>query len=106
MPILNPMAIDSVLKESGLKKVAKTSKEELSNLLEDFNLTPKDVLENLSDVMRGADSSSVRLGAIKVAAELNDMLVNGDNRMSPVVNIIINDSEHSSVNPILVPREI
>lgn len=106
MPILNPLALREVLKESGIKKSAKTSKEDLATLLEDHNLTPHDVLENLSELMRGADSSSTRLGAIKVAAAMNGLATDNENQQSITpVTIIIQDGEFT-VNPILKPREL
>lgn len=103
MPILNPLAIDTVLQEAGLRRKVPSNKQELSDLLDNSNLSKEEVLETISELMRGADSSSTRLAAAKIGAELNGLLVEDASKTVPVVNIVIHDSEFS-LNPIVIPR--
>src|SRR5215471_11411804 len=106
MSLLNPKQIHEVLAaQMGTAPAAlKTNpKARLEKLLEDSNLTPGEVLDNLSSMMRSSEADSVRLGAAKVALELNG-LINADgakNDFNVTINIIDNEF---SVNPILVPR--
>jgi hypothetical protein len=105
MPLLNPLAINSILNEAGITRRPKTEKQELTELLENNNLSADDVLQTMSELMRAADTSSTRLAAAKIAAEMNGMLVTDGVKQIPVVNIVIHDSEFS-LNPIIIPRSL
>jgi len=101
MPLLSPNQILNVLKETSLAKPL--SDESLEDLLESANIGKRETLNTIGDIMRGADTSATRLGAAKLAAQLNGMIDKEDRQAMPTVNIIIRDSEFS-FNPILVPR--
>lgn len=99
MPLLSPSQI-----HQALRPLVKEQKEKrnLQELLNDACLTPEEVLDNLSAMMRAGDSDSTRLRAAETALKLNGLL-NNDVVQMPSVTIIIKDSEFS-LNPILVPR--
>jgi len=101
MSLLNPnqLQIHNVLRELKLPKENET----ISDLLEDNGLGKQEVLDTMSSLMRGADTSAVRLQAAKTALQMHGLLDEGDKSSQMIVNIIIKDSEFS-VNPILVPR--
>lgn len=100
MPLIDPLALDEVLTPA-LKPTA--NKKQLQELLEDYDLSPAHVLTSLKNLMEYADSSSVKLAATRVAAEMNKMITDDNSKVIPQVTIIINDSEHT-VNPITIPR--
>lgn len=99
MPLLSPTAIKNVLKESGIKKDL-----ELKDLLGANSLGPEELIEELGHVVRGADSSAIKLRGIETGLKLNGLLTNNDAPQMPTVNIIINDPQYTDVNPILLPR--
>lgn len=101
MPLLSPNQIQNVLKEV-VKRDAKTE-ESLESLLEESSLGKREVLDTLGSLMRGADTSAVRLQSAKTALQLHGMMNNDEAANVPTINIIIRDSEFS-FNPILVPR--
>ena len=103
MPLLSPNQIHNVLKETILANKQLDSSESLAELLEESNLGKRETLNTIGDIMRCADTSATRLGAAKLAAQLNGMIDKDDRQAMPTVNIIIRDSEFS-FNPILVPR--
>jgi len=99
--LLNPNQIQNVMREVLAPRPNET--ESLDELLESSNLGKRDVLDTIGSLMRGADTSAVRLSSAKLAAQLHG-LVDKDERVNvPSVTIIINDSQFS-VNPILIPR--
>ena len=110
MPLLDPLSlpesgIKAVLKEAGITRSIKTVKHDLAHLLEENGLEVGEVIQTVSELMRAADSSSTRLKAAEIGAKLNGLLIGDEEKQIPVVNIIINDSQHT-INPILIPREI
>lgn len=107
MPLLDPKQIHQVLKAEGPPagvglSPAKNSSA-LQNLLEKNNLTADECLDNLSSLMRSAESDTTRLAAAKVGLELNQLInsKNPDAGVSITINIV--DSDFST-NPILIPR--
>jgi hypothetical protein len=101
MALLSPNQIHNVMKEAILAQ--RDAPESLSDLLESANIGKRETLNTIGDIMRGADTSATRLGAAKLAAQLNGMIDKDSGIQMPTVNIIIRDSEFS-FNPILIPR--
>jgi hypothetical protein len=102
--LLSPNQIHNVLKETVLAKKSETTPESLEEMLNESSLGKREVLNTIGDLMRGADSSGVRLSAAKLAGELHGIINSkSDGVAMPNVTIIIRDSEFS-FNPILVPR--
>ena len=102
MSLLKPSQIYNVLKETNLRPETKED-ESLTDLLERSNLGKREVLDTLGSLMRGADTSAVRLQSAKTAMQLHGLLDGENGVQVPIVNIIIHDSEFS-MNPILIPR--
>ncbi len=102
MPLLQVNQIKNVLKESGI-----SSKDDIKSILAREALGPDDLISELGSVVRGADSSAMKLKGIETALKLNGLLRNdSDGAVAPIVNIIIHDSEFSQgINPILLTRE-
>lgn len=104
MPLLSPSQIHQVLnKDQNLKLHSTEGRSNLQKLLHDNNLTPDEVLMNLSSMMRGAESDSTRLRAAETALKLNGLLDTDVEKNNFSVTIIINDSQFGT-NPILIPR--
>jgi len=102
MPLLSPSQIHQVLRqELPLKKIER--KESLEILLENSGLTAPEILESINNLMRCGENDSVRLKAAETALKLNGLL-DRDGHEAVSVNIIIHDSEYTSINPILIPR--
>lgn len=101
MPLLDPRQIHEVLKKE-TQAAPRRDRAELSQLLEDANLSPSEVLDQLSNVMRCGETEGNRLRAAETALKLNGLLTPEDNRDFTVI-ININDSQFE-VNPILIPR--
>jgi len=101
MALLNPNQIKSVLRESGLS----TKQEDVKKLLDVEGLGVSELITELGSVVRGADSSAMKLKGIETGLKLHGVLQRDDVVQVPQVTIIINDSEHSEINPILIPRE-
>jgi hypothetical protein len=100
MPLLSPSQIHQVLKKTPREP---GEKKNISQLLEDNNLSPEEVLDNLSAMMRAGDNDSTRLNAAKIALQLNGLLNKDD--LAQVPNVVINIIDSNfSVNPILIPR--
>ncbi len=104
MPLLSPLQIHNVLKETSLttRELSK-GEETLEELLEASSLGKREVLNTVGDLMRGADTSSVRLSAAKLGAQFHGLIDKDNGIQMPSLTIVIRDSEFS-VNPILIPR--
>ena len=76
----------------------------IESLLKKNFLAPEDVLVEVSHLMRNGDSDSIRLRAAEMGAKLNGLLSENQIKQVPIFNIIINDSQALSINPILIPR--
>lgn len=100
MPLLSPNQIHEALKP--IRK-EQSEKQSLQDLLEKNNLSPDEVLDNLSAMLRAGDNDSTRLNAAKIALQLNGLLDKNETANIPSVTINIIDSNFS-LNPILVPR--
>lgn len=103
MPILSPSQIHAVLRQELPSAGGDGAKIGLPKLLAAANLTPEEILENLSGLMRGAEADSTRLRAAETALRLNGLLDKEQNGNNFSVTINILDSEFE-VNPILIPR--
>ena len=106
MPLLSPSQIHSVLKKEipPPPSLRADPKAHLRQLLDNANLSPEEILDNLSSQMRSAESDATRLGAAKVALQLNGLLDNETQGGNFNVVINIRDTEFNEVNPILFPR--
>ena len=114
MPLLSPSQIHEVLRREGQaepQSAKSPSKDKLAKLLADANLSPEECLENLSSLMRSAEHDTIRLGAVKTALELNQLIEKDGARANFTVNIQINnhidgepDLPLHAINPILIPR--
>lgn len=99
MPLLQVQQVKKALAESGVR-----GSEDVKKLLEIEGLGPSEVIAELGSAMRSAENSHIKLKAIDTALKLNGLMHNNDGVSIPVVNIVINDSEFSGQNPILIPR--
>lgn len=104
MPTINPLQFpnfDAALKEAGL---IKSNSDDLKTILEKSGLSPIEVLDNVGNMMRNGETSQTRLKAAEIGLKLNGLLKNDEAINAPSVTIIINDSQHTGINPILIPR--
>lgn len=101
MPLLDPHQIHEVLQRA-TERPTRPDRENLRDLLQRTNLSPEEVLDQLSSIMRTGETEGNRLRAAETALKLNGLLTPEDNRDFTVV-INIQDSEFS-LNPILIPR--
>jgi hypothetical protein len=105
MALLSPSQIHSALREVQKTKPANPDDPvNLKELLVKNNLTPDEVLDNLSSQMRTAETPATRLRAAEVALRLNGLLDSDTTKPDFHVTINIIDSEFSGTNPILIPR--
>jgi hypothetical protein len=105
MALLSPSQIHSALKEVQRTKPANPDDPvNLKELLVKNNLTPDEVLDNLSSQMRTAETPATRLRAAEVALRLNGLLDSDTTKPDFHVTINIIDNEFSGTNPILIPR--
>lgn len=109
MPLLNPSQIHKVLSNSGVSPSLREPRKEgessdLRKMLDDANLGPENLLEQLRSLTMMADSDSTRLKAVDTGLKLNGLLAKDELSTVPVVNIIIKDSAYVDINPILIPR--
>lgn len=101
MRLLSPTAIRDVLSESGL-----VDQSDIKKVLEANSLGINEVISEVGYIMRGGENSSVKLRAAETAMKLHGYLNNKDDGpAAPIVNIIINDSKDTVINPILIPRQ-
>lgn len=101
MPLLSPTAIRDVLSETGL-----IDQSDIKKVLEANSLGINEVINEVGMIMRGGENSAVKLRAAETAMKLHGYLINKDDGPSaPIVNIIINDSKDTVINPILIPRQ-
>ncbi len=107
MPLLSPNR-PADLQPSQINKVLKSVRKdgELEELLEANGMGREELIQQLGSVTRCAEMESNRLRAIELGVKLHGMLKDDEVKNIPVVNIIINDSEHIGINPILIPRTI
>ena len=105
MPLLNPQQLKSgisqILKESKLESMTDST---LATRLNSAGLDPDNILDQVGSIMRCAEREETRLSAAKIGLQLNGMLDKDTGISIPVVNIIIQDNEYGSINPILIPR--
>lgn len=98
----SPKEIHAVLSNGAPKTQVANS--DLKSLLADAGLSAPEILDNLGSQMRTAEAPATRLRAAEIGLKLNGLLNSDENRPDFVVNILIQDSEFSSLNPILIPR--
>lgn len=111
MPLFNTSPSNSVvdinvkqlLEEKG---ISPKDKDNLTDLLKKNNLDTNALCRRLSEVIEGAESDHISLRGIEMGFKLNGVMREDATKNIPAVNIIINDSQSVSVNPILIPREI
>jgi hypothetical protein len=105
MALLNPNQL-----KSGIQEILKSSRlapetdSTLGTKLNSAGLDPDSILDQVGSIMRCAEREETRLGAAKIGLQLNGMLDKDSGINIPVVNIIIQDNEFGSINPILIPR--
>src|ERR1035438_6063208 len=104
MPLLSPSQIHAALRPAQNLVKATSKRTELSELLADNNLSPEEILMNLSGLLRSGENDGVRLRAAEMGLKLNKLL--GDDSQRPDFSVTINivDGEFTSLNPILIPR--
>jgi hypothetical protein len=104
MPLLSPSQIHAALRPAQTLNKNSAKRTELSELLADNNLSPEEILMNLSSLLRSGENDGVRLRAAEMGLKLNKLL--GDDSQRPDFSVTINivDSEFTSLNPILIPR--
>jgi len=107
MPLIDPMQFpkfDAALKEAGLISKDRDSSP-LQEDLDRVGLGKLDVLNTVGDIMRTGETSQNRLKAAEIGLKLNGLLSRDDNAIQvPHVTIVIKDSQHTDINPILIPR--
>jgi hypothetical protein len=105
MPIISPLSITQALRS---RVSHSEDRGDLRSRLDASGLAEDEVLNSIAEIMRGADTSSARLSAAKVACELHGLLETDAVKPIPVVNIVIQDCNFGigEINPILLPREI
>lgn len=102
MPLLRP-DIQKVLRETGLATAEGGS---ISEKLDAHALSVDEILDGLSDVVHGADTSAVKLRALETASKLHGILKE-QAAPPPSITIVINDpASAGQVNPILIPRQL
>lgn len=106
MPLLSPSQIHEVLRaeQPNGKATREESETSLAKSLNKHNLSQDEIVENLSRLARWGENENVQLSATKTAAELAGLLNKDETGKSMSVTIVINDMQHSLVNPILIPR--
>ena len=109
--LITPSQIHQVLKEptasltKGPDREGRPDRSALGRLLENANLSPAEVLEHVSILMRSGENDQVKLGAAKVGLELNGLLGDEENaKRDFTVNINIVGAVPGSINQILIPR--
>lgn len=104
MALLSPNQIHAALKKPD-GQTKNLGRKDLVELLENNNLTPDEILMNLSSLMRSGENDATRLRAAEMGLKLNKLL--GDDSQRPDFSVTINivDGEFTSLNPILIPRE-
>ena len=101
MPLLSPSQIHEVLRKE--TRATNPESQPLEKLLNKSNLSKEEVLDQVSFLMRCAEQDNTKLAAAKLGLELNGLLE--DEQVKPMqVTIIINDSQFTNLNPILIPR--
>ena len=102
---LTPGGIREVLKESSLVPSAgRQAKGDLSLLLEEAKLSPQEILSQVGELMHYGETGAIKARAAEIGLKLNGMLSSDDGIKIPIVNIIIQDSQYTGINPILIPR--
>jgi hypothetical protein len=104
MALLSPSQIHTALREVAKEQKPTAAAVNLTDLLAKNNLTPDEILDNLSSQMRSADTAATRLRAAEIGLRLNGLLDAENARPDFNVTINILDSEFSGMNPILLPR--
>ena len=96
------MLIDttSLMEAAGLKKQENRT---LREKLQDAQLGTDDALTVVSSIAHYGENDAIKLRAAEMALKMNGDLAVDEQKVVPVVNIIIRDSTFG-VNPILVPR--
>lgn len=103
MALLSPTQIHEVLRPSESQVDQKLPKD-LKHLLNKSGLSKEDIAENISSLMRCGETDNVKLQAAKLGAQMQEMLESEETGRTMNVQIIINDSQYATVNPILIPR--
>ena len=112
MPLLSPSQLNpglsKALEVAGMRQPSKKrdlkDSADFDQLLEEKGLDAAAVLEQVGNLMKYAEAEPTRLAAAKLGLQLNRILEDDDLKKVPVVNILIQDSEYTQINPILLPR--
>jgi hypothetical protein len=102
VPILKP-DIQKALQAAG---IAKNDEENLNNLLRSSNLDKEQLLDGLSEIVQSAESEAIKLRAIELSFKLHGVL--REQAPTPAnITIVINDPDNkSTVNPVVLPRQL
>jgi hypothetical protein len=103
MPLINPTKdfVKDLLRESNILDT-----KSLDQLLKDNNLDIDNLLSELRMILDSEESSTIKLRAIETGLRLNKVLDNKD-QGSTMPTFVINIQDNiTSVNPILIPRDL
>lgn len=87
---------------AGLNERQKTLKESLR----EHNLDTSSALGVVSGIAHYGESDAIKLRAAELALKMSGDLEQEATKSTPIVNIIIRDTQSLSVNPILIPRQV
>jgi len=106
MPLIKVTPIDEILQTAGVKP---KDSESLDSKLKSNRLDTDSLFSHLGEIVSSSENDITRLQALKMALQLNSetrqAMTDDKAKTAPIVNIIINDSQSVSINPILIPRE-
>lgn len=103
MPLLSSKQLQSLKKE--ISPSPKSEEESLTSLLEKKGLSKEQILQRLEYEMSCAEQPAVRVRAAETGLKLHGLLQKDSEVGNSVhVNIVIQDSQFGSINPILIPR--
>ena len=114
MPLMKP-EVQQILREAGLsKESSRTSESPISDQLDAAGLSKENVLEELEQIARHSSNEALRLRALETALKAHGALKESAPQ-TPSFTIVIQNgpssdsstsSLPSSVNPILLPRQL
>jgi hypothetical protein len=107
MPIISA-GVQEALRQSGIVKEKDQDDSDVNSILDQEGLSLRETVQNLSDISKGADTSSARLRANEIALKLRGTLREAA-PTPPVFNIVIQDSGSENtingIDRILIPRQ-
>ena len=105
MPLLDTSPSRTTIHEIVRETLRGAEKKDLTDKLDEAFLSESSLLESLRSIVETGQSDSVRLSAIQTALKMHGSLQERPTT-APSVTITINGVNNTSVNPILLPREL